>query len=174
MDSKLAAAAEWLRGKLPHPPLVGVILGSGLGDFADGVDECVTIAYRDIPGFPASAVVGHSGTLVAGTVRGVPTVVLSGRVHYYEGHPMPAVVFPARVLGLLGCRTVIVTNAAGGLDRSFKSGNLMLIEDHINAFGTNPLIGANDEDLGRASRTCRTPTARTSARSPSRSGSASR
>ncbi|HEX2758839.1 MAG TPA: purine-nucleoside phosphorylase, partial [Thermoanaerobaculia bacterium] len=88
------------------------------------------------------------GTLVAGTVRGVPTVVLSGRVHYYEGHSMPAVVFPARVLGLLGCRTVIVTNAAGGIDRSFKSGNLMLIEDHINAFGTNPLVGANDEDLG--------------------------
>ena len=148
MDSRLSAAAEWLRGRLPHPPLVGVILGSGLGDFADGVDERVTIPYGDIPGFPASAVVGHAGTLVAGTVRGVPTVVLSGRVHYYEGHPMPAVVFPARVLGLLGCRTVIVTNAAGGIDRSFKSGNLMLIEDHINAFGTNPLVGANDEDLG--------------------------
>ena len=148
MDSKLSAAAEWLRERLPHPPLVGVILGSGLGDFADSVDECVTIAYGDIPGFPASAVVGHSGTLAAGTVRGVPTVVLSGRVHYYEGHPMPAVIFPARVLGLLGCRTVIVTNAAGGIDRSFKSGNLMLIEDHINEFGTNPLIGANDEDLG--------------------------
>lgn len=148
MDSKLAASAEWLRGKLPHPPLVGVILGSGLGDFADGVDERVTIAYRSIPGFPSSAVLGHSGTLVAGTVRGVPTVVLSGRVHFYEGHKMPAVVFPARVLGLLGCRTVIVTNAAGGIDRSFRSGNLMLIDDHINAFGTNPLVGANDEDLG--------------------------
>ncbi|HSB63772.1 MAG TPA: purine-nucleoside phosphorylase [Thermoanaerobaculia bacterium] len=148
MDSRLSAAAEWLRGRLPHPPLVGVILGSGLGDFADGVDERVTIPYGDIPGFPAAAVIGHSGTLVAGTVRGVPTVVLSGRVHFYEGHPMPAVVFPARVLGLLGCRTVIVTNAAGGIDKSFKSGNLMLIEDHINLFGTNPLVGANDEDLG--------------------------
>ncbi len=148
MDSRLSAAAEWLRGRLPHPPLVGVILGSGLGDFADGVDERITIPYGDIPGFPASAVIGHAGTFVAGTVRGVPTVVLSGRVHYYEGHPMPAVVFPARVLGLLGCRTVIVTNAAGGIDRSFKSGNLMLIEDHINLFGTNPLVGVNDEDLG--------------------------
>jgi len=148
MDSRLSAAVEWLRGRLPHPPLVGVILGSGLGDFADGVDERVAIPYGDIPGFPASAVVGHSGTLVAGTVRGVPTVVLSGRVHFYEGHAMAAVVFGARVLGLLGCRTVIVTNAAGGIERSFRSGNLMLIEDHINAFGTNPLIGANDEDLG--------------------------
>jgi purine-nucleoside phosphorylase len=148
MDSKLAVAAEWLRGRLPHPPLVGVILGSGLGDFADGVDDRVAVPFGEIPGFPASAVVGHSGMLVAGTVRGVPTVVLSGRVHYYEGQPMPAVVFPARVLGLLGCRTVIVTNAAGGIDTSFKSGNLMLIDDHINGFGTNPLVGVNDEDLG--------------------------
>jgi purine-nucleoside phosphorylase len=148
MDSKLSASAEWLRGKLPHPPLVGVILGSGLGDFSEGVDERVAIPYGDIPGFPASAVMGHSGTFVAGTVRGVPTAVLSGRVHFYEGHPMSAVVFPARVLGLLGCRTVIVTNAAGGIDRSFRTGNLMLIEDHINLFGTNPLVGANDEDLG--------------------------
>src|ERR1035437_4828676 len=123
MDSKLAAAAAWLRGRLPHPPLVGVILGSGLGDFADGVDERVTIAYGDIPGFPASAVVGHSGTLVAGTVRGVPTVVLSGRVHYYEGHPMPAVVFPARLPRPPRWRPVPVTNGAGGIDKSFRSGN---------------------------------------------------
>ncbi|MGA7992349.1 MAG: purine-nucleoside phosphorylase [Thermoanaerobaculia bacterium] len=148
MDPKLSAAAEWLRERLPHPPLVGVILGSGLGDFADGVEEAVAVPYEKIPGFPASAVIGHAGTLVGGKVRRVPAVVLSGRVHFYEGHPMASVVFPARVLGLLGCRTVIVTNAAGGIDRSFRSGNLMLIEDHINAFGTNPLVGANDEDLG--------------------------
>jgi purine-nucleoside phosphorylase len=148
MDPRLTSAAEWLRERLPHPPLVGVILGSGLGDFADGVEEPVTIPYADIPGFPASAVIGHAGTLVAGRIGGVPTVVLSGRVHFYEGHPMASVVFPARVLGLLGCRNVIVTNAAGGIDTSFKSGNLMIIEDHINAFGTNPLVGANEEDLG--------------------------
>jgi purine-nucleoside phosphorylase len=148
MDPKLSASAEWLRERLPHPPLVGVILGSGLGDFAAGVDEAVTIPYGEIPGFPASAVVGHAGALVAGMVRRVPTVVLSGRVHFYEGHAMASVVFPARVLGLIGCRTVIVTNAAGGIDTSFKSGNLMLIEDHINEFGTNPLVGTNDEDLG--------------------------
>jgi purine-nucleoside phosphorylase len=148
MDPRLTASAEWLRERLPHPPLVGVILGSGLGDFADGVDEAVRIPYGDIPGFPASAVVGHAGALVAGKVKGVPAVVLAGRVHFYEGHPMSSVVFPARVLGLLGCRTVIVTNAAGGIDTSFRSGNLMLIEDHINGFGTNPLVGANEEDLG--------------------------
>jgi purine-nucleoside phosphorylase len=148
MDPRLTSAAEWLRERLPHPPIVGVILGSGLGDFASGVDEAVTIPYADIPGFPASAVVGHAGALVAGKIRRVPAVVLSGRVHFYEGHSMASVVFPARVLGLLGCRTVIVTNAAGGIDTSFRSGNLMLIEDHINGFGTNPLVGANEEDLG--------------------------
>ncbi len=148
MDSKLSVSAEWLRERLPHPPLVGVILGSGLGDFAAGVDEAVSFPYAQIPGFPASAVVGHAGTLVGGKVKRVPVVVLSGRVHFYEGHPMSSVIFPARVLGLLGCRTVIVTNAAGGIDTSFRSGNLMLIEDHINEFGTNPLVGANEEDLG--------------------------
>jgi purine-nucleoside phosphorylase len=148
MDPKLTASAEWLRERLPHPPLVGVILGSGLGEFAAGVDDAVTIPYGEIPGFPASAVVGHAGSLVAGKVRRVPAVVLSGRVHFYEGHAMSDVVFPARVLGLLGCRTVIVTNAAGGIDTSLRSGNLMLIEDHINAFGTNPLVGTNEEDLG--------------------------
>jgi purine-nucleoside phosphorylase len=148
MDQKLSSAAEWLRGRIPNPPTVGVILGSGLGDFADLVTDAVAIPYSKIPGFPASAVVGHAGKLVAGNVRGVPVAVLAGRVHYYEGHPMSMVVFPARVLGLLGCRDVIVTNAAGGIDTSFRAGDLMLIEDHINGFGTNPLVGANDDDLG--------------------------
>lgn len=148
MYAKLRNATEWLRGRIGSPPLVGVILGSGLGEFAELLAEAVTVPYHDIPGFPASAVVGHAGKLVAGSVCGVPTAVLSGRVHFYEGHPMSAVVFPARVLGLLGCRSVVVTNAAGGVDRSFRAGNLMLIEDHINAFGTNPLVGANDEELG--------------------------
>ena len=148
MDAKLKASAEWLRERLPNPPAVGVILGSGLGDFADLVEDSVAIPYRKVPGFPASAVVGHAGKLVAGRVRGVPVAVLGGRVHFYEGHSMQTVVFPGRVLGLLGCRDVIVTNAAGGIDTSFRSGDLMLIEDHINAFGTNPLVGANDDDLG--------------------------
>src|ERR1700694_5838313 len=126
MDQKLSAAAEWLRGRIADPPLVGVILGSGLGEFADRCEGGASVSYKDIPGFPASSVVGHAGKLVSGRVRGVPTVVLSGRVHFYEGHPMSSVVFPARVLGLLGCRSVIVTNAAGGIDKSFRSGNLML------------------------------------------------
>jgi len=148
MDSKLKAATDWLCERLPEPPTVGVILGSGLGDFAEGMTGAMTIPYREIPGFPASAVVGHAGKLVAGRVRGVPTVVLSGRVHFYEGHPMSTVVFPARVLGLVGCRDVIVTNAAGGIARSLRAGDLMLIEDHLNFFGTNPLVGPHDGDLG--------------------------
>ncbi len=148
MDAKLKAAADWLTDKLPEPPAVGVILGSGLGEFAEGLTGSLTIPYGKIPGFPASAVVGHAGKLVAGYVGGVPTVVLSGRVHYYEGHPMPLVVFPARVLGLVGCRDVIVTNAAGGISRSLRPGDLMLIEDHLNFFGMSPLVGPNEDDMG--------------------------
>ena len=113
MDSKLKAAADWLCGRLPEPPAVGVILGSGLGDFAEQMTGALTIPYAEIPAFPAAAIEGHAGTFVAGRVRGVPAVVLSGRVHYYEGHPLSVVVFPARVLGLVGCRDVVVTNAAG-------------------------------------------------------------
>lgn len=148
MDARFAETVEFLRARIPVPPVVGVILGSGLGDFAAAVQDRLEIPYAQIPGFPASAVVGHAGMLVAGTLAGVPVVVLSGRIHFYEGHPMPAVVTPARVLGLLGCRDVVVTNAAGGIDKSFSAGDLMLISDHINLFGTNPLIGPNDETFG--------------------------
>lgn len=148
MDARFAETVEFLRARIAVPPVIGVILGSGLGDFAASVENRLEIPYAQIPGFPASAVVGHAGTLVAGTLAGVPLVVLSGRIHYYEGHPMPAVVMPARVLGLLGCRDVVVTNAAGGIDRSFSAGDLMLISDHVNLFGTNPLVGPNDETFG--------------------------
>jgi purine-nucleoside phosphorylase len=148
MDTRLSAVAEWLQARLPEPPAVGVILGSGLGEFAGSLREPLTIPYGEIPGFPASAVIGHAGTLVAGRVGGVPTVALAGRVHYYEGHAMEQVVFPARVLGLIGCRDVVVTNAAGGISRAFRAGDLMLIEDHINLFGANPLIGPHDADFG--------------------------
>ena len=148
MDQKLTSAVKWLEQRLPERPEVGVILGSGLGDFADRMTDATSIPYGEIPGFPSSHVVGHAGKLVAGRVRGVPTAVLAGRVHYYEGHPISLVAFPARVLALLGCRSVIVTNAAGGIAHGFKAGDLMLIEDHLNAFGTNPLIGPHDPELG--------------------------
>jgi purine-nucleoside phosphorylase len=148
MEARFAETVEFLRKRIPVPPVVGVILGSGLGDFAAAVEDRLEIPYGQIPGFPSSAVVGHAGKLVAGTLAGVPIVVLSGRIHFYEGHPMSAVVTPARVLGLLGCRDVVVTNAAGGIDTTFSPGDLMLISDHVNLFGTNPLIGPNDEAFG--------------------------
>ena len=148
MNETLAAAVHLLKARLPSAPVAGLILGSGLGSFAETLDQPLTIRYDEIPGFPSSKVAGHAGQLVFGLVDRVPVVVLAGRIHYYEGHSMAAVVFPARVLGRLGCRTVIVTNAAGGINTRFASGDLMLISDHINGFGANPLIGPNDDDLG--------------------------
>jgi purine-nucleoside phosphorylase len=144
----LRDAVAFVKARIPTAPAVGVILGSGLGEFADALEGTTSIRFDEIPGFPRSTVVGHAGKLVFGVVDAVPVAVLAGRIHYYEGHPMATVVFPARVLGRLGCRTVIVTNAAGGINTQFASGNLMLITDHINAFGTNPLMGPNDDDLG--------------------------
>jgi purine-nucleoside phosphorylase len=148
MNDALTTAVEFLKGRLPSVPRVGVILGSGLGEFAEGLEKPTTVRYDEIPGFPRSTVAGHAGKLVFGMVERAPVVVLSGRIHFYEGHPMAAVVFPARVLARLGCRTVIVTNAAGGINTRFATGDLMLIADHINGFGANPLIGPNDDDLG--------------------------
>jgi len=148
MNPALASAVQYLQKRLPSTPAVGVILGSGLGDFAESLEKPTTVGYDEIPEFPRSTVAGHAGMLYFGVVDDVPVVVLSGRIHYYEGHSMASVVFPARVLGRLGCRTVIVTNAAGGINTRFETGDLMLISDHINAFGANPLIGPNDDDLG--------------------------
>jgi len=148
MDPTLAGALEFLNARTPFRPAIGVILGSGLGDFADTLERPATIRYQEIPGFPRSTVAGHAGKLVLGVLGGVPTAALAGRIHYYEGNPMRAVVLPARVLARLGCRTVIVTNAAGGISPGLAAGDLMLITDHINAFGSNPLIGAYEDDLG--------------------------
>jgi purine-nucleoside phosphorylase len=148
MNPALATAVQFLESRLPSTPAVGVILGSGLGDFAESLEKPTTVRYDEIPEFPRSTVAGHAGKLYFGAVEEVPVIALSGRIHYYEGHSMASVVFPARVIGRLGCRTVIVTNAAGGINTRWKSGDLMLISDHINAFGTNPLIGPNDDDLG--------------------------
>lgn len=141
--------ARWIRSKRDTAPCVGLVLGSGLGSFAEKLKNRVAIPYEEIPRFPVpSGVVGHAGELVLGDVGRTPVVVLSGRVHFYEGRPMTDVVFPARVLARLGVGAVVLTNAAGGVRRTFKPGDLMLISDHINAFGTNPLIGPNEEALG--------------------------
>jgi purine-nucleoside phosphorylase len=146
---RLDAAAKFLRGKRDTTPVVGLVLGSGLGAFAERLKSRIAIPYEEIPHFPTpSGVVGHAGELVLGDVGKTPVVVLSGRVHFYEGRPMTDVVFPARVLARLGARAVVLTNAAGGVRRTFRPGDLMLMTDHINAFGTNPLIGPNEDSLG--------------------------
>ena len=146
---RLDDTARWIRGKRDTAPRVGLVLGSGLGSFAERLKNRVAIPYQEIPHFPVpSGVVGHAGELVLGDVGRTPVVVLSGRVHFYEGRPMTDVVYPARVLARLGVGAVVLTNAAGGVRRTFRPGDLMLIADHINAFGTNPLIGPNEEALG--------------------------
>ena len=144
----VAEAAGWLRARVGAVPEVGIVLGSGLGAFADRVATSGRWPYDAIPHWPASAVIGHAGTLVAGDLQDRRVAVLSGRAHFYEGHDLKTVTFGIRVLGLLGIRTMILTNAAGGVNTSFSQGALMVIDDHLNLMGTNPLVGANDDRFG--------------------------
>jgi len=141
-----ARAAVVARGAIT--PKVGLILGSGLGDLADRIENAVRIPYSEIPHFPVSTVPGHAGRLVIGSLAGQPVVAMQGRVHYYEGYSMQEITFPTRVLKALGCETVIVTCACGGLNPDFSAGDLMLITDHINMMGEDPLRGPNCEELG--------------------------
>lgn len=129
-------------------PRVGMILGSGLGGLADELEDRVEIPYGAIPGWPASTAAGHAGLLVLGAVDGVPVAVLKGRAHLYEGVPAQQVVFGVRVLGRLGVRTLVVTNAAGAINESFRPGTLVVVSDHVNLLGTSPLVGPNDDSLG--------------------------
>ncbi len=141
-------AVESIRARSPLAPRAGVVLGSGLGEFANRVADAVAIPYGEIPHFRQAGVAGHAGRLVLGTVGGVPVAVLQGRCHYYEGHDIEDVVFPVRVLGKLGVGGLLLTNAAGGIGKALRPGDLMVIRDHINLMGLNPLRGANDERLG--------------------------
>ena len=145
---RVAEAAGFLRGQIGDVPSIAIILGSGLGAFADGLDEPLSTRYDAIPHWPASRVIGHAGQLVAGIAKGKRLLVLSGRVHYYEGYSLETVTFATRVLGHLGVKTLIVTNAAGGINTNFSQGALMLIDDHINFLGVNPLTGTNDDRFG--------------------------
>jgi purine-nucleoside phosphorylase len=145
---KAVEAAEFLRGRGFGGADVAIVLGSGLGAFADTLADRFELAYGEIPHWPASAIVGHAGRLVGGVLKGRHVLVLSGRVHFYEGHPLTTVTFPMRVLGRLGVPRVILTNAAGGINTKFSQGALMVIDDHINLMGSNPLVGANDERFG--------------------------
>jgi purine-nucleoside phosphorylase len=137
-----------LLAKASQQPRLAVILGSGLGEFADMLNDRSTIPFSAVPHFPLSSVAGHSGNLVLGRIGAACVLCLQGRVHYYEGHDMKAVTFPTRVLGRLGIRRLIVTNAAGGINPRFRPGDLMLIRDHISSFCPNPLIGPNEASLG--------------------------
>lgn len=145
---RVKQAAEFLRQRIGPVPEVAIVLGSGLGDFAGQLGDPTVISYGDIPHWPASKVMGHAGTLVVGTSRGRRVLVLSGRVHYYEGHDMKTVTFATRALWALGIKVLMLTNAAGGINTSFSQGALMVIDDHINAMGTNPLVGPNDDRFG--------------------------
>jgi purine-nucleoside phosphorylase len=142
--SKAQAAVGAIRERSRIAPRVGIILGSGLGGFASQVEGAVAIAYEEIPHSPQSTVAGHSGKLVMGTIGGMPVAVMQGRVHAYEGYAMEQVTFPTRVLGLLGVRTLIVTNAAGGIRADIAQGSLVAISDHINLTGTNAALGPNE------------------------------
>jgi len=129
-------------------PLIGVVLGSGLGAFADELSDRIAMPYPEIPGWPHSTAVGHAGQLVVGTFHGLPVAVMSGRAHLYEGHSMDKVVFGTRVLAGLGVKAMVYTNAAGGINLTYSQGALVLVTDHINLQGTNPLIGPNEDKLG--------------------------
>ena len=141
-------AAAAIRARVPELPGVAIILGSGLGDFASSLGDAMTVRYEDLPHWPVSRVIGHSGKLVVGKAKGRPIVALAGRSHLYEGHDVSRVAFAVRVLGRLGINTLILTNAAGGVNTSFAQGALMVIDDHINLTGHNPLVGENDERFG--------------------------
>ena len=145
---QVSEAAEWLRSNNCGGADVAVVLGSGLGDFADHLDNAITIPYSAIPRFPASRVIGHAGKLVCGQLAGKKVLALSGRVHVYEGHDLQTVTFAVRTIGRLGVPKVILTNAAGGISPNCARGALMVIDDHINFMGQNPLVGANDERFG--------------------------
>jgi purine-nucleoside phosphorylase len=141
-------AARTIRARVKQEPRVAVVLGSGLGGFADDFEDAVTIPYEDIPGFVSSTVQGHAGRLVVGRIDQVPILAMQGRVHYYEGYSMEEVTFAIRTFKLLGVKTLLLTNAAGGINVQLSQGALMVISDHLNLMGVNPLRGANDERFG--------------------------
>lgn len=141
-------ATSYIQDKGVEKVEVGLILGSGLGELADEIENPIVIPYEEIPSFPVSTVEGHAGQLVYGTLGGKNVLALQGRFHYYEGYSMEHVTFPVRVMGLLCTESLIVTNAAGGVNEEFTPGDLMIINDHINFFGTNPLIGKNHDEFG--------------------------
>lgn len=148
MFDRVEESAEFIRNKSKVSPKIGLILGSGLGVLGDEIQNPIKIKYNEIPNFPVSTVEGHAGQLVIGNLEGKEVVAMQGRFHYYEGYSQQEITFPVRVMKALGVDTVVVTNAAGGANAEFNPGDLMVIKDHINLSGNNPLIGSNDERFG--------------------------
>jgi purine-nucleoside phosphorylase len=145
---KVQQTTAWIKDRGTGVPDVAIVLGSGLGDFTAALAQSTTFDYADIPNWPASKVIGHAGKLVIGTLAGKRVAALSGRAHFYEGHDLRTVTFATRVMATLGVRALILTNAAGGINLSFTPGTLMVMDDHINLLGSNPLIGPNDDRFG--------------------------
>lgn len=148
IPNEIKEAAAYLQTRIIDNTTIGIVLGTGLGGLVQKIDIQESIDYKDIPHFPVSTVQGHSGRLIVGRIGGVPVLAMQGRFHFYEGWSMAQVTFPARVFCLLGIKTLFVSNAAGGLNPGFKVGDVMVITDHINMFGTNPLIGSNMDEFG--------------------------
>lgn len=145
---KLMKCLESVRSRVDFEPEVALVLGSGLGDYAEEIEIKATLDYHDIEGFPVSTIPGHKGRFVFGYVGKVPVVIMQGRVHYYEGYPMQDVVLPARLMKLMGAKVLFLTNAAGGVNGNFHAGDFMLMNDHISTFVPSPLIGANIDEFG--------------------------
>lgn len=148
IEERIDAAAQYIQTKLHNTPMTGIVLGSGLADFADMLKDPVSIDFAEIPGFPVPTVSGHHGQIVAGWCENRFVIVQKGRIHYYEGVPQNELTIPVRVMKKLGIQTLILTNAAGGINLNYKAGSLMLIADHINFSGSNPLIGPNLDNFG--------------------------
>jgi purine-nucleoside phosphorylase len=146
--TRAESTAQFLRSQTPLRPLIGLVLGSGLGGFADELSEATQVPYANIPSFPRSTAIGHAGQMVIGKVGDVAVAAMQGRVHLYEGYSPKEVAFPTRVLGRMGIRALILTNAAGGINLEYKQGALAVITDHINLQGHNPLVGPNDDRFG--------------------------
>ncbi|RMI04976.1 MAG: purine-nucleoside phosphorylase [Calditrichaeota bacterium] len=148
LRKQINEAVAYIRRHTRSTPEVGIVLGTGLGDLVKEIDQEVALSYEDIPHFPVSTVEFHEGRLIFGTISGRPVVAMQGRFHYYEGYTMQQIVFPIRVMKFLGVKTLLISNACGGMNPLFRKGDLMIMEDHINLLGDNPLIGINDDELG--------------------------
>lgn len=146
--NKVLEATEFVRAKIPQPPHIGLLIGTGLGESADGMDDLIAIDYKEIPHFPVSTVPTHHGRLLFGNMAGKAVMAMQGRFHYYEGYSMREITLPVRVMQLLGVKTIVLSNAAGGINPAFDVGDIMVITDHINLTSNNPLIGPNVDEWG--------------------------